>query len=130
MSYLKDLGDKFHQLKEEKDELESQLKEINTELASIERSMLDEMAQEGMLRVELQGKGTFGTFKRTFFQIENKEVFKNYLVEQEATDLLSVNHQTLNAYAKECKNRYGDEYLVPGLKQTSQTKLRFSKSRS
>lgn len=127
---LKDLAEEVYRLRQSKDEMESNLKDVNKKLMSAENELLEGLGHEGLSKIEVEGKGTFGMHTRHFYSVEDKENLKTFLEEQGATDLLSVNHNTLNAYAKELKERFGEDFDIPGVKETSKTTIRIQKSRS
>lgn len=134
MAGLSELAGEFYDLREEKTRLKSELKELENKMDEIEHEMLEEMAHEGMNRLDLQGKGSFFLATRRFYKISDKEALIDFLHENNDTDLLTVQHQTLNAYAKEIHARKEAEgianFVMPGVNFTSKTQIRVRKERN
>lgn len=130
---MSELASKLFDLREKKSEIKSTLSEVEKELNSVEAELLEEMVQEGMNRIDLQDKAAFNIATRKFFKISDREALIDFLHEQGDVDLLTVNHQTLNAYAKEVlarKEAEGDEdYNIPGVGYTTKTQIRVTKAR-
>lgn len=131
MAKLADLANKFYELRLEKNKLSDLLKEVQKTLSSVETEMLEELSHEGMDRIDLKGKGSFFISNRKFFKITDRESFIDFIHDQGDTDLLTVQHQTLNAYAKEIyarKNAEGDaEFEIPGIIATEKPGIRMRK---
>jgi hypothetical protein len=134
MAKLSDLANQFHTLRLEKDSLGVTLKEVQKKLDAVERELLEEMGHEGLNRVDLKGKGSFFITTRKFFKVSNRDTFIDFIHEQGDTDLLTVQHQTLQAYAKELcarKNAEGvDDFLLPGVEFTEKTTIKMKKTGS
>ena len=134
MAKLSDLANQFHALRLEKDSLGVTLKEVQKKLDAVERDLLEEMGHEGLNRLDLKGKGSFFITSRKFFKIADKDSFIDFIHEQGDTDLLTVQHQTLNSYAKELyarKNAEGtDDFLIPGVVFTEKTTIKMKKTGS
>lgn len=126
---LSELAEKFYNLRQERDKIEENLKEINNSLSNVERDMLEEFGHQGLTRVDVRDKGTFSVATRKFFKAEDKDELMKFLQSEGATDLLSVNHQTLNAWAKELKDRYGEDFQIPGVGETSHSQIRMTKAK-
>jgi hypothetical protein len=134
MASLSDLANKLYEIRERKTALNTSLKEVQVELDAAEAELLEEMMHEGMNRLDISGKGSFHIANRKFFKIEDREAFVDFIHEQGDVDLLTVNHQTLNAYAKETyarKEAEGDEdFNMPGIGYTTRTQIRVRKARN
>lgn len=128
MSKLTDLASKFYELRQEKDALAFSLKEVAKKLDVVERDMLEEMSHEGMSRLDIKGKGSFFTSTRKFYKISDRDSFMDFIHDQGDTDLLTVQHQTLNAYAEEVyakKEAEGvEDFNIPGVEFTEKVKIR------
>lgn len=131
MAKLTDLANQFFALRIEKENIAGTLKEVQQKLDSTENELLEELAHEGLSRLDLRGKGSFFISSRKFFKISDKDAFINFIHEQGDTDLLSVQHNTLNAYSKEMyarKNSEGiDDFEIPGVVFTEKTSIKMKK---
>lgn len=135
MPRLVDLATKISDLRDKKGNLTAQLKEVSQQLEVAEQEMLDYLIEEGMDRVDVAGKGTFFISNKRFFKIADREAFLDFLHEQGDTDLLTVQHQTLNAYAKEIlakkeaegKSADDEDFNIPGLEFITKTEIRVKK---
>lgn len=128
---LSELATQLYNIRERKNELTNTLKEVQGKLDQIESEMLEEMAQEGLNRVDVNGIGSFFIASRRFYKVANKEALLDFVYDQGDTDLLSIQHQTLNAYAKEIyarKEAEGiEDYVMPGVVFTSKAQIRVRK---
>ena len=133
MSSLSDLATKLFELRERKAEVNNTLKDIQGELETTEQELLEEMGHEGMNRLDLQDMGSFHIATRKFYKIADRDLLMDFIHEQGDVDLLTVNHHTLNAYAKETydrKEQEGDEdFSMPGVEFTTKTQIRVRKAR-
>lgn len=134
MANLSDLATRVSSLRERKAEVNNSLKDVQRELETAEEELLEEMMHEGMQRVDLQGVGSFHIATRKFYKISDREALIDFIHEQGDTDLLTVNHHTLNAYAKEMyerKEQEGDaDFVMPGIDFTTKTQIRVRKARN
>jgi len=133
MASLSELATKLYELRERKTEINNTLKEVQRDLDVAEQELLEEMMHEGMNRLDIQDKGSFHIANRKFFKISDREALIDFIHEQGDVDLLTVNHQTLNAYAKEMYSRKeaeGDEdFNMPGIDYITKTQIRVRKTR-
>lgn len=132
MARLVDLATKLTELREKKNSLQTELKGVQEKLDQAEEEMLDHLLQEGLDRVDVAGKGCFFIANKKFFKIADREAFLDFLHEQGDTDLLTVQHQTLNAYAKEIYSKKEAEgvgdYVMPGVEFITKTEIRVKKN--
>lgn len=128
---LSDAARKYHELKKKKTELNNNLKEINKKMAQAEEELIEELSHEGMSRLDLAGEASFSITERRFYKVTDREAFMDFLHDQGDTDLLGVQHQTLNAYAKEMQARKesaGEEdFNIPGVSYVTKTQIRVRK---
>lgn len=133
MSSLSDLATKLYELRERKADLNNTLKDVQSELEVTEQELLEEMGHEGMNRLDLQDMGSFHIATRKFYKIADREALMDFIHDQGDVDLLTVNHHTLNAYAKEIydrKEQEGDaDFSMPGVEFTTKTQIRVRKAR-
>ena len=131
---LVDNAKKLHELKTKKEELQANLSELEKQLKSVESDLVSTLQEQGMNRVDVAGIGSFSLTTRRFFQIENRDELIDFLHKNGDEDLLTVNHNTLNSYAKELKERAlqkGDEeFVIPGTKEFVQTKIQVRKGKN
>lgn len=131
MSSLSKLAQQIFDLREKKSEITNSLNTVKKELEEIEQEMLEELAEEGMNRIDLAGKASFFIATRKFYRIDNRDDFMRFLEEQGDEDILTVQHQTLNAYAKEIATRKeadgDDEFEIPGLVFHAKSQIRVKK---
>ena len=134
MARLSDLANQLYELRDRKAEIKAQEKEVNTQLQAVEQELLEEMMHEDMSRLDIAGKASFHIATRKFFKIADREALVDFLHEQGDVDLLTVNHNTLNGYAKEIyarKEAEGiDDFSIPGVDYTTQTQIRVKKTRN
>lgn len=134
MGSLSTLANKLYELRDEKSELNNKLSELKKEIKTIEAEMLEELSQEGMNRVDLEGKASFFVATRKFYRIDDRDQFMQFLEDQGDDDILTVQHQTLNAYAKEIASRKAaegtEEFEIPGLVYHSQSQIKIRKAKS
>jgi Tfp pilus assembly major pilin PilA len=134
MSSLSDIATKLYELRERKAEVNNTLKDIQSELNSTEEELLEEMGHEGMTRLDLADCGSFHIATRKFYKIADRELLMDFIHEEGDVDLLTVNHHTLNAYAKEMYARKEQEgvadFNMPGIEFTTKTQIRVRKARS
>jgi len=126
---LKNLCEKYREVRAKKAELEAQVKEVNKEKASIEAKMVEYLTENEMRNFS----GEFGQIiltKRVSVRQpanpEDKEAFYNWLKEKgDFERLISVNSRTLTKYVrdeidiKKSEGQYG--FVPPGLKEPETT---------
>jgi len=134
MGTLAKLANELYDLREQKSGITSSLSEVKKKIDEVEKEMLEELAEEGMNRVDISGKGSFFIATRKFYRIDDKDAFIAFLEEQGDEDILSVQHQTLNGYAKEIATRKeadGDsEFEIPGLVFHAKSQIKVKKSKN
>jgi hypothetical protein len=131
---LSDLANQLYELREKKSELKAETNSVEKEIAVIEAEMLEEMAHEGLQRFDIKGTASFYIATRKFYKISDRESLIDFIHDQGDTDLLTVQHQTLNGYAKEMyarKEAEGDaDFEMPGVSFTTKTQVRVRKSKN
>jgi len=131
MAGLSDTARKFYELRKQKTELNNTLKDIQKKLDKAEEELIEELSHEGLSRVDLQGEASFYITNRKFYTIGDRDALMDFLHEQGDTDLLTVQHQTLNAYAKEMQTRKEaageDDFELPGVNYVTKTQIRVRK---
>lgn len=129
---LKDLAEEFYNLRNQKDELNEQLKELQKKLDHVEENLLEELGHEGLNRIDLDGIGSFQIASRKYFKIQDRDALIEFLHEQGDSDILSVNHNTLNAYAKEVLERKSaqgvEDFEIPGVSYVTASQIRLRKA--
>jgi hypothetical protein len=134
MASLAELANQLFELRSEKSRLAAEGKDVQKKLDEVEAEMLEEMCQEGMSRLDIQGTGSFFMATRKFYKIADRELLMDFIHEQDDTDILTVQHQTLNAYAKEMQERkeaQGEsDFEIPGVSFITKTQIRVRKARS
>lgn len=130
---LIDHAKQMYELKAKKEELQAFLSEVEKKLQAVEKEMIDTLQQEGMTRVDVEGLGSFSLSVRRFYSIENRQELIDYLHQTGNEDLLTVNHQTLQAYADELKKRElakgNSEFMVPGTREAIKTRISLRKGK-
>ena len=133
MARLADLASRMYDLRERKTEINNTLKECQQQLDEVEQELLEEMMHEGMSRLDIQDKGSFHIATRKFYKISDREALIDFIHEQGDVDLLSVNHNTLNAYAKEMYTRREaegiEDFQMPGIDYITKTQIKVRKAR-
>lgn len=128
MSEITKIAQKLHTLRQKKEEIQDTLKLVQKELDQVESELISDLQQAGLNRVDVDGIGSFSLATRRFYKITDREAIYQFLVDRDSTDLLTVNHQTLNAYIKELKNQEGEDFDVPGVDFTSDVQIRVRKA--
>ena len=128
MSDITKIAQKLYSLRQKKEDIQDTLKLVQKELDQIESELISDLQQAGINRVDVEGCGSFSLATRRFYKITDREAIYQFLLERDNTDLLTVNHQTLNAYVKELKNQEGDDFKVPGVDFTSEVQIRVRKA--
>lgn len=120
---LNNLVTKVFTLRTLKDEVEEKLSEINKEIAKIEDAIVYHLKESNLTTF----KGTAGTvtpYERVSYRVpkepEKRKAFFDYLKSREIFEnLITVNHATLNSFAKEhfeAAKARGDMFdQIPGL---------------
>ena len=130
---ISDTANKLLDLKREKSSLKTKLSEVEKEFKQLEASLLEEMATMGVNRLDIDGKASFYMATRKFYKISDRDALLDFLYKVGDTDLLTVQHQTLNAYAKEMAERQegqgNSDYVIPGVDYTSKTQIRIRNSK-
>lgn len=89
------------------------------------------MAHEELQRVDLAGKASFHIANKRFFKIANRDELLDFLHQNGDEDIITVNHNTLNAYAKEMLERKEaegiDDFQIPGVSFISKPEIRVRK---
>lgn len=132
MAKLSDLANQLSELRAEKSDLKKKLKDIESRLSLVEEEMIEEMSHTGLSRMDVPGKGSFTISTRRFFRISDRDALVAFLHEQGDEDLMTVQHQTLNAYVNdlvERKEEAGElNFTVPGVVSTEKTQIRVRKN--
>jgi len=130
-STLSIMAKEIYDLRQEKDKINSQLSELNKKLDAAEKRLIEEMQHEDLTRVDLAGCASFTIATSRRFKIADRDAFMKHIHENELDDMLTVNHHTLNAYAKELleqKEASGEkDYKIPGLGWYSEPAIRVRK---
>lgn len=106
------LADKLKQKRDEKKEIESKLKELNTEIEAVEAQLFQLMLEEEIQSFQRSGY-TFYMQVSPYPSVlpEKKEEFYNWLKENGYGSLIqeTINHNSLRAWVKEILEENGDE---------------------
>ena len=130
-SRITQLAKEIYDLRTQESELSEQLKNLKKKLDGVEESLITEMTHEELQRVDLAGKASFHIAMKKFFKIANRDELIQFLHDNGDEDLLTVNHQTLNAYAKEMLERKEAEgvadFEMPGVSFIQKSEIRVRK---
>ena len=131
MATLAKLAAKLSELRNEKSTLTTDLKALSKKIEAVEEEIIEEFTHTGISRIDIKGLGSFFIATRKFFKIADREALVDFLHEQGDADIMSVQHQTLNAYCKEViaqKEAKGfDDFEIPGVTFVSKTQIRVRK---
>lgn len=122
------LAQRYYELRQKKENIQDTLKDVQKELDQAESELVSDLQQAGLNRVDLDGIGSFSLHTRQFYKIVDREAIYQFLVDRDNTDILTVNHQTLNGYVKELKEQEGEGFEIPGVSHTSDISIRLRKS--
>jgi len=124
---LADVASKLYEKKQEIEELKTRLKDLSSQYDELEAELLEEMLHIGANRLDFDGMGSFSISTRKFYKIQDKDALLEYLHDQGDDDILTVQHQTLNAYIKEkisqAEEQGDEDFLVPGTEFTTKSKI-------
>lgn len=130
-SKITQLAKEIFDLRSQESELSEQLKNLKKKLDGVEENLITEMTHEELQRVDLAGKASFHIANKKFFKIANRDELIQFLHDNGDEDLLTVNHQTLNAYAKEMLERKEAEgisdFEMPGVSFIQKPEIRVRK---
>lgn len=130
-SRITQLAKEIYDLRTQESELSEQLKNLKKKLDGVEEHLITEMTHEELQRVDLAGKASFHIANKKFFKIANRDELVQFLHNNGDEDLLTVNHQTLNAYAKEMLERKEAEgimdFEMPGVSFIQKPEIRVRK---
>jgi len=130
-SRITQLAKEIYDLRTQESELSEQLKNLKKKLDGVEENLITEMTHEELQRVDLAGKASFHIANKKFFKIANRDELVQFLHDNGDEDLLTVNHQTLNAYAKEMLERKEAEgitdFEMPGVSFIQKPEIRVRK---
>ena len=128
---LTQLAKEIYDLRTEESTYSEKVKALKKKLDGLEDQLITEMNHEEMNRFDWAGKASFHISSRKFFKIENRDDLIAFLQENGDEDLLTVNHQTLNAYAKEMLERKEAEgisdFELPGVSFIQKPEIRVKK---
>ncbi len=105
---------KFCELRDAKDELEAQIKEINTNLEALSQLMILEMETAGETLFRLDSGDSLSIKDEPYSSVVDKDAFINYIEKSGQKDLLTVHYMTMNSMVKE-RLQNGQE-PPPGIK--------------
>lgn len=98
------IADKYKELRSKKDELQFQLKELNSEIESVERELIDEMVAQEVPSFRRNGSlFTVVTKEYPSAVLERKAELYDKMKEQGFEHLFTINTNTLSATVKELK---------------------------
>jgi septal ring factor EnvC (AmiA/AmiB activator) len=130
-SRITQLAKEMYDLRTQESELSEQLKNLKKKIDGIEEQLITEMTHEELQRVDLAGKASFHIATKKFFKIANRQDLLDFLHQNGDEDIITVNHQTLNAYAKEVLERKEaagiDDFEIPGVTFISKPEIRVRK---
>jgi hypothetical protein len=128
---LPELAQKMKDQKTKIDELNFQVKAEKAIMSSLEEDMLEQLSHLGVSRLDMENIGTFYIHTRKFYKIEDKDALFEFISDQNDDDILTVQHQTLNAYVKEkvlqAEERGDEEFAVPGTTYHATNSVRIRK---
>ena len=104
------LADRLRDLREEKDEQTAILKDINTDISSVEFQLTEAMAKAECPSFTRNGKQfVMVTTTRWSAETDRKEELYAVLKENGHDHLFTVNHQTLGSFVRDHVNETADE---------------------
>jgi hypothetical protein len=123
---ITDLAKKYYELRGKKDAINANLKDLNKKITDLEKEMVDDLHQLGLDRVDVKDVGSFTIYTRSFHKVVDREEFIEHLRQNDDEDILSVNHNTLNAYIKDWKSKH-ESQEVPGVDFATKAGIRMKK---
>ncbi len=100
---MKEAAQRYKKLRDDKDYLESEVKRIKAELETLEAALIEEMLQEGITSMRIEGVGMLTVNNKLAAKIVDKEKFFEWLRQTDRESLIKrdVNYMTLQAFANE-----------------------------
>lgn len=130
-STITQIAKELYELRTEESQLSEQLKLLKKKIDSVEEKLISEMVHEELQRVDLAGKASFHIATKHFYKIADRQQLLDFLHDNGDEDIITVNHNTLNAYAKEMRERKAasgdEEFEIPGVSFVSKTEIRVRK---
>lgn len=116
----------YSELRSRKDELSKTLSGLEDEISAVSSKIIESLDSSGKERWDINGVGTISVVHRFTYKVpktpDQKEQFFGFLKEKGIfEDLISVNSQTLNAFAKRemelAKESGATDFSIPGLEE-------------
>jgi hypothetical protein len=95
------LGEAYNKKREQKERLEEDLGDVNTELEALSQLMLSKMEDDGLQNVRLADGSTIYINDRPYCQVQSQEDFLRWIRETQREELLSVHYQKMNSLVSE-----------------------------
>lgn len=125
--HLDKLAEEIAELKTKKTEYESLKNSIGAELEKKQQQLIERLVEINKTSWELKDVGSFSIVRDNRFKIADRDKLVEFCLSNDEKHLLSVNHQTLNAWANQQKG------LVPeaaGLDYQVHNKISFRRKKS
>lgn len=107
-----EISEYFSGLKDEKAELEKQIKEINTKLEACSQILVERLEEDGITSFKTD-LGTFYIKDEPYSSVSDRPAFYSWVRENKLEDLFTIHYQTMSGMVKE-RLENGEE-LPPGI---------------
>lgn len=107
---LGSLASRLREKMNEKDEKNTELKEIQKEIDSLKIALLHEIKESGFKNIKTD-KGTFSPSKHTNVKTVDANLLRKHCMDMGREELLTVNNQRLKSYIKELPADYDLEAM-------------------
>lgn len=91
----------FCKIRDHKDQLETQVKELNVDLEALSQLLVHEMEGEGLDLFRLDSGDSLSIKDEPYCSVADKNIFINWIKDSRMEDLLTVHYQTLSAMTKQ-----------------------------
>ena len=127
-----DLADRYRELKEQKSELDYEIKELNKEIAIVERDLIQEMTNNECEAFKRDGKNFVMVIKNYPSAVpEKKYELYDVMKQQGFESLFTINANTLQSTLRELKEDNGDilpEWLDGLVQDTEKVSIQLRKA--
>lgn len=108
-----DLCELYGQMRDKKDALESQVKELNLQLEAVQQELVERMEEQGITGIKTLDHGNFFLKDDPYSSVQDRSAFHQWIRETGQEGLFTVMYQTANGIVKECLS--SGKPLPPGM---------------
>lgn len=95
------LAARYLKVRAEKEKLEAEMYDVNLELTAVEQLLIDQYEVEGTTKVTLETGESIAVQPEPYAQVQNKDEFRQWCLEQGLGNLMSIPWATTNMMTKQ-----------------------------